>query len=61
MWPPKSKTLGGYSKTMIIHWKFAILIPKTFPLEMAGPVMCAGEGESAEFNIMLDISILQLL
>jgi D-arabinose 1-dehydrogenase-like Zn-dependent alcohol dehydrogenase len=44
VWPPKSKTLGGYTKTMIVHWKFAILIPKTFPLEMAGPVMCAGEG-----------------
>jgi len=27
---------------MIVHYKFAILIPKTFPLEMAGPVMCAG-------------------
>ena len=27
---------------MIVHFKFAILIPKTFPLEMAGPVMCAG-------------------
>ena len=42
VWPPNSKTLGGYTKLMIVHWKFAILIPKTYPLEMAGPVMCAG-------------------
>lgn len=27
---------------MIVHWRFAILIPKSYPLEMAGPVMCAG-------------------
>lgn len=42
VWPPNSKTLGGYTKTMIVHQKFAILIPETFPLEMAGPIMCAG-------------------
>ena len=27
---------------MIVHHRFAILIPKTYPLEMAGPIQCAG-------------------
>ena len=35
-------TLGGYTNKMVVHYKFAILIPKSYPLEMAGPVMCAG-------------------
>jgi D-arabinose 1-dehydrogenase-like Zn-dependent alcohol dehydrogenase len=35
-------TLGGYTNIMVVHYKFAILIPKSYPLEMAGPVMCAG-------------------
>ena len=40
--PPKSHTLGGYTTTFVVYHKFAILIPQTYPLEMAGPVMCAG-------------------
>jgi hypothetical protein len=35
-------TLGGYSDKMVVHERFAIIIPKTYPLECAGPVMCAG-------------------
>jgi len=35
-------TLGGYTSKMVVHERFAIQIPKTYPLEYAGPVMCAG-------------------
>jgi len=42
VWPPKSRTLGGYTDVMVVHENFAINIPKHFPLEAAGPVMCAG-------------------
>ena len=42
VFPPKSRTLGGYSDKMVIHENFAIVIPKSYPLEYAGPVMCAG-------------------
>ena len=42
VFPPGSQTLGGYTKTMIVHERFGILIPETYPLTMAGPVMCAG-------------------
>jgi uncharacterized zinc-type alcohol dehydrogenase-like protein len=27
---------------MVIHERFAIMLPKTYPLEKAGPIMCAG-------------------
>ncbi len=40
--PPKSKTIGGYTSTFIVHERFAIIIPEGYPLEFAGPVMCAG-------------------
>jgi D-arabinose 1-dehydrogenase-like Zn-dependent alcohol dehydrogenase len=39
---PTKLTLGGYTSKMIVHYKFAIRIPKSYPLEMAGPIMCAG-------------------
>lgn len=48
VWPPlqpngkKGYTLGGYSNKMVVTEQFAIQIPKTYPLAMAGPVMCAG-------------------
>lgn len=42
VFPKGSKTLGGYTKTMVVHHKFAVLIPDDYPLESAGPVMCAG-------------------
>ena len=35
-------TLGGYSSQMVVHERFAIIIPPEYPLEYAGPVMCAG-------------------
>ena len=35
-------TLGGYTDKMVVHERFAVIIPKTYPLECAGPVMCAG-------------------
>ena len=40
--PPGSPTLGGYSKNFVIHEKFAVKIPPTYPLAAAGPVFCAG-------------------
>ena len=39
---PQKYTLGGYTNLFVIHEHFAILIPESFPLEYAGPVMCAG-------------------
>lgn len=38
----KEKTRGGYSTVMTVHNKFAIKIPEEMPLEVAGPIMCAG-------------------
>ena len=35
-------TLGGYSTAMVVHERFCIQIPPDYPLEHAGPVMCAG-------------------
>ena len=35
-------TKGGYSSKMVVHERFAISIPKTYPLEAAGPVLCSG-------------------
>ena len=41
-YPPGSKSLGGYTNIHVCHEHFVIKIPKSFPLEYAGPVMCAG-------------------
>lgn len=41
-YPVGGKTIGGYSTKMVVHERFAILIPKSYPLECAGPIMCAG-------------------
>lgn len=38
----KEKTRGGYSTVMTVHERFAIKIPDDMPLEVAGPIMCAG-------------------
>ena len=35
-------TLGGYTSHFVVQEAFAVLIPPGFPLEAAGPVMCAG-------------------
>ena len=40
--PKGGVTLGGYTTKMVVHEHFAIIIPPAFPLEYAGPVMCAG-------------------
>ena len=37
-----SYTLGGYSTAMVVHERFCITVPKGYPLEHVGPVMCAG-------------------
>jgi len=40
--PTGGKTLGGYTTRMVVDEHFAIKIPPDYPLEAAGPVMCAG-------------------
>lgn len=35
-------TLGGYSSAHVVHERFGIRIPSNYPLEAAGPIMCAG-------------------
>ncbi len=35
-------TLGGYTDKMVCDERFVIVIPPSYPLEFAGPVMCAG-------------------
>ena len=35
-------TLGGYTSATVVHERFVVRIPKSYPLEAAGPVMCAG-------------------
>jgi uncharacterized zinc-type alcohol dehydrogenase-like protein len=39
---PIGYTLGGYTTKHVVHERFAIIIPRSYPLEAAGPVMCAG-------------------
>lgn len=41
-YPAGQQTLGGYTTKMVVDENFAIRIPDGYPLEMAGPVMCAG-------------------
>jgi len=38
---PIGWTLGGYTSTMVVHEHFAIIIPDSYPMEAAGPVMCS--------------------
>jgi len=40
--PDREQTIGGYTNVMVVQERFGIKIPKSYPLEMAGPVMCAG-------------------
>ncbi|CAE7231427.1 adhC2, partial [Symbiodinium natans] len=40
--PGRKTTIGGYTTRMVVQEHFGIQIPKDYPLEMAGPVMCAG-------------------
>jgi len=39
---PTGYTLGGYTNSFVVDENFAIRIPDSYPLEYAGPVMCAG-------------------
>jgi len=39
---PHGYTIGGYTDVMVVDEHFAIPIPADYPLEAAGPVMCAG-------------------
>jgi D-arabinose 1-dehydrogenase-like Zn-dependent alcohol dehydrogenase len=40
--PEGGATLGGYTTRMVVHERFGIRLPEGYPLEYAGPVMCAG-------------------
>eukprot|EP00658_Telonema_sp_P-2_P066274 TRINITY_DN55326_c0_g1_i1.p1 TRINITY_DN55326_c0_g1~~TRINITY_DN55326_c0_g1_i1.p1 ORF type:complete len:404 (+),score=84.53 TRINITY_DN55326_c0_g1_i1:200-1411(+) len=40
--PAGRETLGGYTTRMVVDENFGVLIPAEYPLECAGPVMCAG-------------------
>jgi D-arabinose 1-dehydrogenase-like Zn-dependent alcohol dehydrogenase len=40
--PAGGATLGGYTTQMVVHERFGIRLPEGYPLEFAGPVMCAG-------------------
>lgn len=35
-------TLGGYTTRFVVHERFAVIVPRGFPLEFVGPIMCAG-------------------
>ena len=37
-----SRTFGGYSDNIVVDNHFAVKFPMGFPLESAGPLMCAG-------------------
>lgn len=39
---PVGYTLGGYTDKFVVDENFAVIIPDGYPLEYAGPVMCAG-------------------
>lgn len=41
-YPKGGVTAGGYTSRMVVHERFAIKIPDAYPLECAGPIMCAG-------------------
>lgn len=35
-------TFGGYSQKITVHEHFAVKIPKSYPMEAAGPIFCSG-------------------
>lgn len=42
---PGNKTLptyGGYSEETVVHERFVFKIPDSLPIEVAGPILCAG-------------------
>ena len=46
--PAGRQTLGGYTDRFVVHENFGVKIPSSYPLELAGPVMCAGVTTCAE-------------
>ena len=36
-------TQGGYCGSMTAHRRFIVKVPKGYPLEMTGPILCAGK------------------
>lgn len=40
--PAGKRTMGGYTDKFVVDENFAIIIPDSYPLEFAGPIMCAG-------------------
>jgi alcohol dehydrogenase (NADP+) len=40
--PEDSSIMGGYTSIHVVHERFAVIIPKSYDLKYAGPVMCAG-------------------
>jgi len=40
--PPGAQTMGGYSTAHVVDERFGVKIPTGYPLEAAGPIMCAG-------------------
>lgn len=41
-WPVGGRTMGGYATHHVVDERFGIRVPKAYPMEAAGPVMCAG-------------------
>lgn len=39
---PDAMTYGGYSGSQVLHEHFIMKIPDGIPLDMAGPILCAG-------------------
>ncbi|KAJ7952225.1 putative Alcohol dehydrogenase [Quillaja saponaria] len=35
-------TKGGYSSSIVVHERYCFMIPKDYPLDSAGPLLCAG-------------------
>eukprot|EP00942_MAST-04A_sp_MAST-4A-sp1_P010597 g10597.t1 len=41
-YPKNTPIMGGYTSVHVIHERFAVIIPPSYDLKFAGPVMCAG-------------------
>jgi len=60
--PVGGHTLGGYSQYHVCHERFVIVVPKGFPLQYVGPIMCAGitmyvgEGSKFRYRLLLSFS-----
>ena len=45
-------TLGGYCKSMTVHRQYIVKVPEGYPLEMTGPILCAGTNSQRSPNIV---------